>query len=257
VTVQTLTVAANSEDGMTSTALSTWDGSQFVQGFDGTFYKYLGLRFTGVAIPQGAQITSATLVLKSFALGGGTGTRWGSLFGHATDNAPSWSNTSRPDQITKTTASSILNYSTINDAILNQDVTAIIQEIVGRAGWVSGNALRIGGDPLAGAGSDGQAVLRDLDSSAYVSPLIISFVPLQLGGSTGRGSGLRSKWLRKPSGQGNVSLLMPKSREDARRRSALNWLLDRLIYRGRKARTKAYLGTRSDGQLYLGERYLF
>ncbi len=51
--------------------------------------------------------------------------------------------------------------------------------------------------------------------------------------------------------------MLPKSREDARRRSALNWLLDRMIYRGRKARTKANLGTRSDAQLYLGERDLF
>lgn len=255
--VQTLVIAANSEDGFSSTQTNAWDSSALVQGFDGTYLKSLGLRYSGIAVPRGALITSATLALKSFAVGGGTGTKWGRLYGDAVDDAPAWSSSSRPDQIAKTTAFTTLNYSTVNDAILNQDVTAIVQEIVNRAGWTSGNALRIGGDPQAGAGSDGQAVLRDLDSSGYASPLIISFIPASGGGSTGRGGILGPKWLRKANGQGNVSLLLPKSRGDARQRSLLNWLLDRMIYRGQKVRSKAYLGTRSDAQLYLGERDLF
>ena len=257
MTVQTIVIGSNAEDGFASTQFSTWDGSALVQGFDGAFYKSIGLRYSGIAIPQGAQITSATMVLKSFAVGGGTGTKWGRLYGDAVDNAQAWSSSSRPDQIGKTAAFTTLNYSIVNDTIINQDVTAIIQEIVGRPGWVSGNALRIGGDPQAGAGSDGQAILRDLDSSGYTSPLIVSFVSTASGGATGRGGILRSKWLRKPSGQGNVSLLLLKSRDDARQRGALNWLLDRLIYLGRKSRTRAYLGTRNDAQLYLGERDLF
>ncbi len=256
MTVQNLAISATSDDGTTRIGLGNYDSTQFAQGDNGSIY-YLGLRYSGVAIPQGAQITSATLVLKSNALGGGSGTRWGNLYGDAADNAAVWSNSSRPDQIAKTAASTPLAYSLIQGAACNQDVTAIIQEIINRAGWTSGNSLRIAGDATAGAGSDGLAVLQDLDTSGYNSPLLISFVNPPRGGSTGRGSLLRSKWLRKTGGQGNTSLLVSKTLEDARRRSALNWLLDRLIYRGRKARTKAYLGTRSDAQLYLGERDLF
>lgn len=253
--VLNLAVSSASEDGFTHSVLNTWDSTALVQGFDGMFYKHLGLRYTGVDIPQGATIISATLVLKSFALGGGTGTNWGNIYGDNVDDAAAWSNSSRPDQIAKTTASIPLNYSTVDDAILNQDVSAIVQEIVNRPGWTSGNAIRFGGDAVAGAGSDGQAVMRDLNSSSYTSPLIISFAASGPGGSTGRGAALRSGLTGRK--RKTARLMLPQQSEDARARSMLNWFFDRVVWRGLNSRSQVYLGTRTDGQLYQGERDLF
>lgn len=106
--------------------------------------RIFGLRFVGVAVPQGATITSATLTVKrSFAP---SGTSFGLGRGVASDNAPDWT-TTRPLSATKTTASF-----TVVETDANYNVTAIVQEIVSRSGWVAGNALAFAGDPTGANG---------------------------------------------------------------------------------------------------------
>ncbi|MEO7247896.1 MAG: hypothetical protein ABIW31_05530, partial [Novosphingobium sp.] len=142
-----------------------------------------------------------------------------------------------------------------DNVLLAHDVTAIIQEIVNRPGWVSGNALSLVGDSVG----DGFAVFKDIDNHAYNSPLVISFVVPPGGGSTGRGGQMAGAALIDDISRATLltNLLVPQSSEDARQRCWANWLFDRTIYRGLKGKAKAYLGVKSEAQIYLGERKLF
>ncbi len=255
MTFLTQIITSGADDG--SGVSGTFNASTLANGFNPTVY-YGGLRFQGVAVPQGALITSATLVLQSAGTAfGGSGTNWGYWYGDAADNSAAWTNSDRPDQRTKTTANSAVIWSTVNTTPVPTDVTAIIQEIVNRAGWASGNALSIVGD--GSSSGDGLALFREIDGLSYKTPMIISYVSPPGGGSTGRGGMMAGASLidTAPRTMLLTNLLIPRSREDTGQRCWANWLLDRLIYRGVKGKAKAYLGTKIEAQMYLGERDLF
>jgi hypothetical protein len=104
-----------------------------------------GVRYLGISLPQGAQITSATLNVY-----GGTMPPLNSpslirVHGEAADNAPAWADVvgGRPDSIPYTTA--YVDYTGSDPGWAGAwhqiDVTAIVQEILNRGGWVSGNAI--------------------------------------------------------------------------------------------------------------------
>jgi hypothetical protein len=96
------------------------------------------VRFTGVAVPQGATITSATLTMTEETRYN-TGAK-STCRGEAADNPPAWSSSSLPSAMTPTTASA--NAVDSGGATTVITVTTIVQELVNRAGWVSGNAMR-------------------------------------------------------------------------------------------------------------------
>jgi hypothetical protein len=96
------------------------------------------IRFDSVAVPPAATITSASL---SIVHAGGTGSPVGTIYGNDVDSAPAWGSANRVLNIAKTTASASLD--TVNSTSVN-DVTGIIQEIISRGGWASGNAIAFG-----------------------------------------------------------------------------------------------------------------
>ena len=100
-------------------------------------------RWTSVTVAQGVTINSASVALRASANEAGhTGnSTWK---GHDVDNAPQWAAASAnsPATMAATTASISVGAFTIGTNTLT--VTAIVQEIIDRAGWASGNALRIG-----------------------------------------------------------------------------------------------------------------
>lgn len=125
-------------------------------GFDGARLYWAGIRFIGVAVPNGATITSATLTLKSpESASAGT---WGVIKGVNSDNAPAWTTTG-PLTASKTTQSKTI----VDGATQAYDVAAIVQAIVGRAGWSSGGALAFVSDPT---GSTGLMSWVDYDASS-------------------------------------------------------------------------------------------
>jgi len=100
-----------------------------------------GLRFTGVAIPNGATITAAYLTVR--ARFSETPTEGTTIFGEAADNPITFStwgdydfrvmtNAGVPWQPTEWSADTDYN---------SPSLTTVIQEIVDRPGWSSGNAL--------------------------------------------------------------------------------------------------------------------
>lgn len=95
-----------------------------------------GIRFTSVTVPQAAPISSAVLTVTK--VGSVTGSPIIATYGVAADNAAVWATGNKVKNVTKTTANATLSTGTTTIATT---VTTIVQEIVNRAGWVSGNAM--------------------------------------------------------------------------------------------------------------------
>ncbi|MEJ5359477.1 MAG: C25 family cysteine peptidase [Desulfobacterales bacterium] len=145
-----------------------------------TNYKSGGLRFQSITIPQGAKINSATLRLYMIA---GYGNLNCLIYGHAADDAPGFS-TSPYNTITNTTyrprtSAYTAEYQTGLPAGWHTiDVSAVVQEIVNRPGWSSGNALALLFIPNTDSVLFGQ--FYDYSgSSTYAAKLSIDYSPFR------------------------------------------------------------------------------
>ncbi|HVX15956.1 MAG TPA: hypothetical protein VHC22_32530 [Pirellulales bacterium] len=109
-----------------------------------------GWRFA-LSVPQGATVSSATLTLDAISHNTGS-TQTSNIWGTAADSSAAWSSSNRPSQQTKTTHSTALSLASASGS-QTINVTAIVQEIVNRAGWSSGNHISLFGLPTNVAGS--------------------------------------------------------------------------------------------------------
>ena len=146
-TITEVRVAASSDDAEEesgSISLSSSDLELVYDGGDQT----VGMRFNGVEIPQGAAIVYAYVQFQVDETGSGETSL--TIQGQDNDNATTFTYatgdiSSRP----RTTASvswSPPPWTTVGEAGLDQrtpDIGAVIQEIVNRSGWSSGNSLAI------------------------------------------------------------------------------------------------------------------
>jgi hypothetical protein len=146
-------VGASTDDARNIAGNSTFSAvaaTHHLGKFNTTTVYYNGWRWSGVTIPNGATISSAIVTLYCSNVNGGTTAKtiW---YGEAADNPAAFSNTTalKPEGRTHTSASTakdftISNWTTVGyntgDTI---DVTSIVQEIVNRGGWASGNSLVI------------------------------------------------------------------------------------------------------------------
>ncbi len=105
-----------------------------------------GFRFTNVNIPTGARITEAHL---EFTIDGPyTDDITINFYGEASGNAAAFSSTNRPSNRALTSASAEWHIPTSDSWQLGQlrnspELTALVQEIMSRPDWLSGNALAI------------------------------------------------------------------------------------------------------------------
>lgn len=134
-------------DGWYDTYNSVRNGHEFASD------KMMGFRFQGVAVPQGATISSATLTLDTDDASSVTNV--GRIFGQDVDSAAAWANTTLlPKNMTRTTAfAALTGVPTTNGTAYPIDVTSIVQEIVDRAGWSSGNNMAFGGGVTGNTGA--------------------------------------------------------------------------------------------------------
>lgn len=108
----------------------------------------MGMSWDNVTIPSGATITSATVELFMKWING-TGSILTRMQGFDVDDVAVFNaTTGRPSQIAQTTALVDRTYTNASDWVDEtylscDDASAIIQEIVDRAGWASGNALGV------------------------------------------------------------------------------------------------------------------
>lgn len=107
--------------------------------------RWVGFRFTGVYVPQGATITTAYLKIRS--ADSNTETTNLTVFGHADDNAGTFtSSNNNISNRTRTSASANWNpVPSWSNGTWYQtpEIKTIVQEVVDRAGWTHGNSLAI------------------------------------------------------------------------------------------------------------------
>jgi len=156
--VQSMRVSAAFDDAEQTQLIGDTDGA----GDLDLSVVPVGVRFANLAIPPGAVITSAALQFTADQGFAGDNTTPVNLdvFAEAADNAPSFgSNFANVTGLPRTGASIgwIAPAWTINQsgpAQRTPDMRLVIQEVVGRPGWRSGNALVV---ILAGAGGRREA----------------------------------------------------------------------------------------------------
>ena len=108
------------------------------------FTRSAWLRFTGVTIPNGATITAATLTLTSDGITGGVPPM--AIKVEAADNAAQV--TSRTDVIARTRAATTKAWApgtwpASGATVTSPDLSAVLQQVISRPGWASGNAVQL------------------------------------------------------------------------------------------------------------------
>ena len=131
----------------------------------------VGMRFNTIAIPKGAAITNAYIQFTADEVGSSTTNL--TLRGQAIGNAPTFttaSNSISSRALTSTSAPwSLLPWTSIDTAGTGQrspNISSIIQEIVDRSDWGSGNSLAV---IIKGSGS---RVAQSYDLSSSKAPLL-------------------------------------------------------------------------------------
>lgn len=139
----TETITANADDGHekddSEWVVSGYGGSFDQTGEVATYLYHSGFHFQTVGVGQNDTIDANTLLRFTVRFEGGNSiTKW---YGDYQDDAPAFGSSDRPSQMTKTTASTQFDNPSDNSVTVN--VVAIIQEIVDRTGWSSGQDLRL------------------------------------------------------------------------------------------------------------------
>jgi hypothetical protein len=139
-------VAAGSDDAEESSSGSMSLTSSDLELVNDGNDQRVGVRFTGVAIPQGATIATAYIQFQADETQSETTNLL--LQGQAIDNAPTFTSSSGNVSSRARTAASAswgpAAWGTVGEAGANQrtpELKTIVQEIVNRSGWTGGNAI--------------------------------------------------------------------------------------------------------------------
>jgi hypothetical protein len=171
-------VGASSDDcsvdvtGIYLTDTALWLGKY------GTMAENNGVRFTSVTLPQGATINAAYLSFYAFGALSGTTCKV-TIKGHNTDNAPTFSTKADFDGRARTSAGVSWTIPGWSDATWydSPSITSVVQEIVNRAGWASGNAMAFFVDD-DGSSDSALRKARSWDgAAAYAAKLHIEYTP--------------------------------------------------------------------------------
>lgn len=136
-------------------------------------------RFPTVTIPQGATILTATVTVYQ---GSGVGTPTVRIVGDAVDNCAALSNTNFVGVSGSwVDTSSYVDWSVPNPgpnaAMTTPSLTTILQEVIDRAGWASGNALGVGLKDLPGNTVDNYSGCHtyDFGNASYYPTLTVTW----------------------------------------------------------------------------------
>ena len=172
----------NNNDDCTEFVATGFGFNSTQAGFTSTFEVVAGMRFRNIAVAQGDAINSATLTLNITTINGSPDT---DIYGVDVDDAAEWSNPGNlPSAATKTTANT--NFAPTGTGIEVIDVTAIVQEIVNRGGWVSGNDMAFVTSDNVGVATNTWAAEDFNAGGGNEARLTITLVPhVSLGGELG------------------------------------------------------------------------
>ena len=143
-------VAASSDDARQSGGSGTMNltGSTINSGATNT---WIGLRFTNVTIPAGSTINSAYISVRTTTEDDPDL----DIYGEDTDDAATFTTTNN-DISGRTLTTAKVNWTATNIGTAtwcnSPDIATVIQEIIDRAGWSSGNDIAIILDTLSASG---------------------------------------------------------------------------------------------------------
>jgi type IV pilus assembly protein PilY1 len=169
----TVQVSASSDDvNQNNTALSSTSSTLWLGTASSTTSSYTGMRFTNLNIPPGATITSAHLEVFS------SQSQWISIsFNMAADDvgdSATFSTGNLPSQraLTSQTVSHSSNVQWLANTWYSLDeIAGVVQEVVARADWQSGNSLSL---ILQGTGSAfGRKFVTSFDGSPANAPRLV------------------------------------------------------------------------------------
>jgi hypothetical protein len=169
----TLQVSAGGDDvAEDGTSYSATTNPEWVGTGGSTTASYLGLRFTNVALPKNAVVTSAKVQFYS-AQG-----QWISMSvtvsADATGNSAAFSSGSKPSQRALTTAKATYADNTnwsANTWYTSSDLSAVVQEIVKRPDWNTNNSLSL---ILKGNGpAYGRKFVKGFEAGAATAPRLV------------------------------------------------------------------------------------
>ena len=140
-------VAAGSDDAEQSPSGSVnLTSSDLELVADGNTVQTVGLRFVGVQVPRGARVTGAYLQFQTDEVS--TGAASLTVQGQAADNPATFTtgaaNVSGRARTSAAVSWQPVAWSTVGERGVGQrtaDLAGVVQEIVNRAGWASGNAM--------------------------------------------------------------------------------------------------------------------
>lgn len=177
MTVLNLQVSASSDD-----AFENNSGTMSLTGSTVTFNNagfWIGYRFLNVTIPNAATINTATL--SYYVTSTTRDDNEQDVYGNDVDDAATFTTAANNiSSRTLTTAKTTVSADSVGVGFYAVDVTAVVQEIINRAGWVSGNDLALIMDALTGVnlgldmydGTPANAAKLDIDYTAGAATAI-------------------------------------------------------------------------------------
>ena len=174
-------------DGGMSRASSDLEISYDSGGNPDRGLQIVGMRFTGLAIPQGATINSAHVEFETDETDAGATNLV--IFGEDSDDANGFANNNN-NISNRTYTSASVNWSpgawnTVNELHQTADISTIIKEIVDRPGWVSGNDMVIIIEPGAGCTNiNCQRTAESENGEATAAPLLVVDYSVGAGGNS-------------------------------------------------------------------------
>lgn len=142
-------IAANVDDGFSVSFATAWysnSANARASSESASVQRRVGLRFTTVAVPNGATIDSAKLKLNVTSVNPASGTS--RIYADDVDDAAAFANGNLPRGITKTAA--FANFAPASAALHTANMTGVVQELVNRGGWASNNDMRFAITPNNG-----------------------------------------------------------------------------------------------------------
>ena len=134
--------------------------------------QIVGTRFNNVEIPQGATITNAYVEFEC-DVGTHTGTVPLQIRGQASDNPPTFTSATN-DISSRTPTTAMIQWDiteqwTVDYDYPSPDISSIIQEIIDRPGWVSGNSLVL----MFNATSSNRRETESYNGESAAAPLLV------------------------------------------------------------------------------------
>ncbi|MGI9309818.1 MAG: reprolysin-like metallopeptidase [Gammaproteobacteria bacterium] len=155
------------EERLAAGAMYT-DSSDMEIGHDGSLEQLIGLRFRGISIPPGANVTRAYLEFVTDEINSDLSEA--DIFGVAEDDATAFADTDYNLSSRATTPSSVYwdipPWPNVGESHRSPELAEIVQDIVDRGGWSSGNAMAF---VISGSG---ERTAESFEGSVSEAPLL-------------------------------------------------------------------------------------